>query len=62
MTTMKELVELGKQQGFLEYSVLVQVLRDEVGLMQDQIEDMVEVFENLGVNITGKPNDEKGNI
>ena len=41
MTTLNELIEQGKKEGYLEYSKLAQVLKDDNDLIPDQIEDIV---------------------
>lgn len=59
--TMNELVQLGKEQGYLDYEMIETVLVEEVGLMQDQVQDIVSVFADLGINVRGRPTEnEKG--
>jgi Sigma-70 factor, region 1.1 len=53
MTSMSELVEQGKQQGFLEFTYIEHVLKSELDLMPDQIIDLAAVLKDLGIEIRG---------
>lgn len=54
--TKKELIALGKKQGYLEYELVVKTLKDDLGLVPDQIEDLVQLFVELGVKILNRKN------
>ena len=54
MTTLNDLVEQGKEQGFLDYEYVEKVLSQEIELMPDQIEDIAEMLQNLGVEVRKK--------
>ncbi len=55
MSKLKELYDFGIKQGYLEYRLIEETLRVDSELMPDQIRDLVEFLEDLGIKVTNKP-------
>jgi len=51
------LIAKAKEQGHIQYSLLFRALRTEKEVDGDDIKDLIEFLEDLGVIILGKPSD-----
>ncbi len=53
----KKLIEKGRKEGFLTYNEIIESL-EEINLDADQIEDVYQSFEDMGIDVLGDKDDE----
>lgn len=55
--SVKKLIEKGKKDGFLTYSEIIESL-EEIQLDAEQIEDIYQLFEDMGIDVVGDKDDD----
>lgn len=57
----KKLIEKGKKDGFLTYNEIMETL-DDVQLDADQIEEVYQLFEDIGIDVVGDKTDDDDDV
>lgn len=59
--SVKKLIEKGKKDGFLTYNEIMETL-DDVQLDADQIEEVYQLFEDIGIDVVGDKTDDDDDV